>query len=210
MPPPPSRIFLVRHGQTAWNAERRILGRSDVPLDDTGRAQARALAGVWPHDGGRVHLVSSPLARARATADALAERVGVLPELVPDLTEQDQGELEGLPAQELATRHAALLSAWRDDPGAVTLPGGEGMAAVQARGLAALGTLTARTEGTLVVVTHQIWISAVLCGIAGEPLARWRAWSHRNTAWCELSAGAGGALRVLAHDVAPHLDAFTA
>ena len=210
MPNAPSRIFLVRHGQTAWNAERRILGRTDVPLDATGRAQARALAGVWAHDGGPVRLFSSPLVRARATADALAERVGVAPEVIEALVEQDQGVLEGLPAQELATRHAALLAAWREDPGTVTLPGGEAMAAVQARGLAALDALVARTEGTLVVVTHQIWMSAVLCGIVGDPLARWRAWSHRNTAWCELAAGEAGALRVVAHDVAPHLDALTA
>ncbi len=210
MPNLPSRIFLVRHGQTAWNAERRILGRTDVPLDATGHAQARALAGVWPHDGGPVCMVSSPLARARATADALAGRLGVEPYVVDDLVEQDQGALEGLPAQELATRHAALLAAWRDDPGAVTLPGGESMAGVQARGMAALDALLATTEGTLVVVTHQIWMSAVLCGVAAEPLARWRAWSHRNTAWCELAAGEAGALRVVAHDVAPHLDALTA
>jgi probable phosphoglycerate mutase len=205
----PSRIFLVRHGQTAWNAERRILGRTDVPLDATGMAQAAALARVWPRDAGAVRLVSSPLVRARATADAIAGALCCAVEGVDALVEQDQGVLEGLPAQELATRHSELLAAWREDPGAVTLPGGEAMRDVQARGIAALDALRAETTGTLIVVTHQIWMSAVLCAVAGEPLARWRAWSHRNTAWCELAVGGTDALRVLAHDVAPHLDTLT-
>jgi broad specificity phosphatase PhoE len=121
------------------------------------------------------------------------------------LVEMDQGTLEGLPAELLARDHAALLAAWREDPGAVTLPGGEAMREVQRRGTETLRRLAIAhaDAGTLVVVTHQLLLSAVLCGLAREPLHRWRAWSHRNTAWCELEWDE--VPRIVAHDVAPHV-----
>lgn len=204
-PRPQLRVVCIRHGQTAWNAERRILGRTDLPLDATGLAQADALASAWPSGWQIGAMVSSPLARARATAAPLAAAAKVDLVLDEGLVEMDQGTLEGLPAELLARDHAALLAAWRDDPGAVTLPGGEAMLEVQRRGLATLRRLAAEhaEAGTLVIVTHQLLLSAVLCGLADEPLRRWRAWSHRNTAWCQIAWG--DPPQVVEHDVAPHL-----
>ncbi len=205
-PRPQLRVVCVRHGQTAWNAERKILGRTDIPLDATGLAQADALAGAWPSEWRIGAVVSSPLARARATAAPLAAAAKVDLALDEGLVEMDQGTLEGLPAELLARDHEALLAAWREDPGAVTLPGGEAMLEVQRRGMSTLRRLAqAHAEaGTLVIVTHQLLLSAALCGLAEEPLRRWRAWSHRNTAWCEIAWDEPP--RVLAHDVAPHLE----
>ncbi len=197
----PLRLFLVRHGQTSWNVERRILGRTDIPLDAVGGAQAEALALVLPRADA---LYASPLTRARATAAAL----GLPVSLMDTLVEMDQGDLEGLDAATLMERHGALVEAWRADPDAVGLPGAEHMRDVQARGMAGLADIRQRHPegGTVAVVTHQLWLSATLCGLAGEPLRRWRAWTHRNTAWAELW-WEGEHPRVLRHDVAPHLDA---
>ncbi len=212
---PDVRVVLLRHGQTAWNAERRILGRTDVPLDATGRAQAALVAEAFPAAGFRFDAVwTSPLGRARETAEHAASAScvpGTTLRTDPDLVEMDQGTLEGLPATELVRDHAELLARWRDDPAALVLPGGERMQDVQARGRAALARIVeaARAEAnetvrpTVLVVSHQLVISAVLCSLAEVPLTRWRDYAHRNTAWSEIRWGS--APELVAFDVAPHL-----
>lgn len=196
---PPLRILLIRHGQTAWNIERRILGRTDIPLDDVGRDQAARLATVLP---GLHALYASPLSRALETARALGR-----PVTDPDLMEMDQGELDGLGVQELAERHAGLTDRWREDPAGFRLPGGETLHETQARGMAAIGRIAARHgAGEVVgVVTHQLLLASSLCALSGEPLTRWRSYVHRNTAWAVVEFRAGVAPVVLALDQAPHI-----
>ena len=92
-------IHLARHGQTAYNAEGRFQGHLPVPLDDTGRAQARDLAEAVAAVEVRT-LVCSPLARARETAEIVGERLGLPVVLDPDLREKDWGTWEGLNAVE--------------------------------------------------------------------------------------------------------------
>lgn len=178
--PEPLRVFLIRHGQTAWNLERRVLGRTDVPLDATGEAQARRLAAALPP----VHaLYASPLSRALQTARAIGE-----PTLEPDLQELDQGHLDGLDAAGLVARFGDFLSRWYEDPTGIRLPGGETLEEAQDRGLRALRRIAAahRPGEAVAVVTHQMVISATLCGLVGEPLSRWRAYAHKNTAYTIL------------------------
>jgi len=177
------KLYLIRHGQTAWNAARRVLGRTDIPLDEVGLAQATTLgARLGPVDV----TWSSPLARARQTAAALQ---GPPPRVLEGLTEMDQGELDGLGEADLAERFGEILVAWRTNPGGVRLPGGETMDEVQARGLAAVAHVAAHSEGRVAVVTHQIVISTTLCALAGEPLSRWRSHAHPNCAWTEIEWG---------------------
>jgi probable phosphoglycerate mutase len=194
------RLLLVRHGQTAWNQERRFLGRTDIPLDATGRAQAARLAArlsttplaaVW----------SSPLSRARETAAALGA-----PHLDPDLVELDMGDLEGLPAAEFPARFPTVAQQWRDTPHAITLPGGERLVDVQARGLAALGRIGDHVGpgDTVAVVTHQLLLAAVVCTLSGRPLAEFRSYMHRNTGFTTIELG--GVPRVLSVDDAAHLE----
>jgi len=208
------RLLLVRHGQTAWNVQRRVLGATDVPLDDTGLEQAETLAAhLAPPDA----LWSSPLARARQTAEALAQR-GSPPVTVrvdPRLAEMNQGDLEGLGEMELSARFGDLLHAWRADPGGLRLPGGETMNETVERAIAALLHI-ARDESAregaagelrhVAVVTHQVVIEASVCGLLGEPLSRWQRHTLRNTAWTELEWD-GARLTVVAERQAPHLPA---
>lgn len=163
-------VLLVRHGQTAWNASGRFLGVTDVDLDPVGEAQAAALSlGL----GGQVDRVySSPLSRARRTAAALHPE----PQVIPALRELDQGHLEGLEPQEAFSRFPEFFAGWARDPGAVTPPGGESLAACQARMVAALGEVTTTHRGgeVIALVSHQLAIAAALCGLTGSPLAHWR------------------------------------
>ena len=91
-------IALVRHGQTAWNFERRLQGTTDIPLNDTGREQAATVAprltGTWDV------VVSSPLGRARETAQIIADALGLeLGGTYPDVVERHYGDAEGATAQ---------------------------------------------------------------------------------------------------------------
>lgn len=178
----PPTLLLIRHGQTAWNQARKVLGRTDIPLDETGRAQAATL----PERVGRVDAVwASPLSRAVETARALGE-----PKLEPDLVEMDQGELEGLGSDELLDHWKDLVWRFRNEPQGVRLPGGETLDEVQARGLRALRRIAdAEGQGRIAVVTHQLVLATIVCALREEPLSEWRHHSHENCTWTEVEAG---------------------
>lgn len=164
-------IVLIRHGRTSWNAEGRFLGRTDIGLDEVGRAQAQALA-LDPALSVVDAVYASPLSRAHDTARALGRPVG----LVPALREMEQGDLEGLDFASAVVQHGAFLKAWRDDPTGVCVPNGESLDQVRDRGLAALHEIAStHTPGQrVVVVSHQMVLASVCSAIAGAPLARWR------------------------------------
>ncbi len=194
-------VLLVRHGQTEWNVARRFLGRSDIPLDSVGRAQAAAvgavLRGLSP-----TAVYSSPLHRAADTAREIGP-----PELVAALAEMDMGELEGLSAGECRARWPGLLQAWQDAPAGVVIPGGETLAQVQARIVPAFWTLVgAHAPGDrVVIVTHQLALASLLCGLSGRPLSEFRSFGHRNCAYTTLRAR--DRVEIIAVDQGDHLPA---
>lgn len=162
-------VVLVRHGRTAWNRERRFLGLTDLPLDDHGAREARALGRALGRPFARVY--SSPLARAWQTARELH------PEPVPveDLRELAHGDLEGLRAAEAMGRYPAFFARWADDPGHTSVPGGESLGACRDRAFAALTRLAgAHAPGEVVAaVSHQLVIAGLTCTLAGEDLREW-------------------------------------
>lgn len=198
----PPTLLIVRHGQTAWNIQRKVLGRTDIPLDETGLAQAKALSAAL----GAVDAVwSSPLVRARETASPITTRYGLPLHLDDDLVEMHQGELDGLDETQLRERFGAVLAGWNAAPEGLRLPGGETMEEVQSRGLAALVRIAgASAPGSrVVVVTHQLVLAAVICALRNERLVSWRSHTHRNTAWTEVLWGDPPI--VLAEKVSAHL-----
>src|SRR5579871_2334109 len=98
-----TRLIAVRHGETAWNVEARLQGQLDIPLNDRGREQARRAALSLADERPDV-VISSDLARAQATARAIAEHNGCPLVLEPDLRERSFGRFEGLTHSEVATR----------------------------------------------------------------------------------------------------------
>lgn len=103
-------LLLVRHGETDWNAARRIQGSTDIPLNDTGRAQARETAAILAErfSGLRPLVVSSDLSRARETAEIIADALGVdLAHAYPELRERAYGVAEGLSIEEYHERFGA-------------------------------------------------------------------------------------------------------
>ena len=155
--------LLLRHGETALSVERRFAGRGDAPLTEAGRRQAAAAAARLVARGGIDLIVTSPLQRARRTAEAVAEATGVAVQVDDDLVETDFGDWEGLTFGEAAARWPEEISAWLASA-EVAPPGGESLTAVARRVLRALDRLLAAQPGrTLLLVSHVTPIKTLAC-----------------------------------------------
>jgi probable phosphoglycerate mutase len=162
----PTTLLLLRHGETPLSIEKRFAGTGDAPLTERGAAQAEAAAAhlaAWaPGHGGIDAVVTSPLKRTRATADAVARALGADITEEPGFAETDFGEWEGLTFAEVRERAPHLLKAWMGDPD-VPPPGGESFAAVARRVAEARDrVLGAHAERTVVVVSHVTPIKTLL------------------------------------------------
>jgi broad specificity phosphatase PhoE len=172
MPAACVRLFLVRHAEALANPELRYLGSRDDPLTTRGQWQALQLAHAFaPLALAAVY--TSPLTRAIATAMPIASAHGmpIIPE--PRLVEAAMGTWEGLRRAEILARSpddAAHHQQWEADPTCAP-PGGESLAAVQARVVACVHDLTERHAGAAVVlVSHVGPIKALLCTAMDAPL----------------------------------------
>jgi len=149
-----SILYLVRHGQTDWNAAGRLQGHADRPLDGTGLAQAAAIGArlsSLPLDA----VYASDLERARATAREIAARQGLVVTADARLREFSYGAWEGRAMAELAVSQPVAVAEWRRDPGGYVPHGGESEAAVQRRLGAFLQDLCSREPGEqIAIVTH--------------------------------------------------------
>jgi broad specificity phosphatase PhoE len=168
--PPVVRLILARHGEAEGSREYRFNGSSDVPLTQHGVAQARLLAdALYPL--APVAVYSSPLARARATAEAIASRANLAVEIQPNLREQSYGSWERLTADEARQRDPKRFAAWSAGQ-RIAPPAGETLSAVRQRVVACVCELAERHAGeTVVLVAHVGPIKALLCAALGLPLS---------------------------------------
>ncbi|WP_149956969.1 histidine phosphatase family protein [Zafaria cholistanensis] len=152
-----ARIALVRHGETDWNAQGRLQGSRDIPLNDAGRSQARQ-AGVALGRGRWDLLVSSTLQRAAESADIIGALIGLeATHRLPDLVERSYGAAEGHIVQGLSRPQVEAL-----------LATGEPEASVAARGVGAIGRLVSEYPGRrIVVVAHGTLIRLTLDAVLG-------------------------------------------
>jgi broad specificity phosphatase PhoE len=164
-----SRIYMARHGESTWNAERRWAGHADPPLTDVGRTQAReACSGLRGHRFDAVG--SSGLARAVESARIIASVLGVR-QLDPmrHFDERFAGPLAGMTSTEIEARWPGFLEQWRDGV-PVEIPGGEAWQAFVARVLGGIERLGA-VPGRILIVSHMGVQRAIEHGM-GRPL-RW-------------------------------------
>ncbi|WP_070378897.1 bifunctional RNase H/acid phosphatase [Rhodococcus sp. WMMA185] len=158
----PTRMLLLRHGQTPLSVERRYSGRGNPSLTDVGRAQADGAAKRFAGHGEITAVVSSPLARAQQSAAGAAAALGLPVTVVEGLTETDFGDWEGLTFREAAERDPELHRRWLSDT-SVRPPSGESFDEVRERIVGVRNDLTSTYGGaTIVVVTHVTPIKMLL------------------------------------------------
>ncbi|MEU6863044.1 histidine phosphatase family protein [Streptomyces sp. NPDC046876] len=194
------KIVLWRHGQTSWNLERRFQGSTDIPLTETGVAQARRaarlLASLRPDA-----IVASDLMRASATAAELASVTGLPVSRTAALRETYAGEWQGLTHDEILDKHGEQYAAWkRGEP--VRRGGGELETEVADRAapvvLEHAGLLP--EGGTLVVVSHGGTIRTTIGRLLGLEARDWESLGGlSNCCWSVLGEGARG-WRLLEHN----------
>ena len=160
-------IYLVRHGQTAWNKEEIFRGRTDVPLDDIGLKQAD-LAGEY-FKAIEIHAIySSPLSRAWQTAQKIAQVHLLNVQLLEGIVDISFEHWEGHAHQEIRESDVEAYRLWRDEPHRLTLPGGESLDDVRTRAMAALEeVIRHHPKNTIVLVSHRVVNKVLLCGILG-------------------------------------------
>jgi broad specificity phosphatase PhoE len=197
------RVLLLRHGRTAWNAERRFQGQADPPLDEVGRAQAYEVAALLAAFSPGV-IVSSDLSRATQTAAPLGELTGVEVRIDARLRERSLGHWEGLTRDDVQERYPEEFAEWITG-GEVRRRGGESRTQVADRAFAAF--VEVPDVEVAIVVTHSATAMALCARLMGlsqrvhalGPLAN----CHWSELWAEHANGTGGGWRLRAHNAGP-------
>ncbi len=174
-------MHLVRHGRSVWNAAGRIQGQIDIDLDEIGLQQARRIADRL--EGEPIAAIyASPLLRAKATADAIAERFNLPVTPDPRLMEYDFGVISGMTWTEVTKRHPVLADRWLEDPWAVPVAGSEGRVNFAARVMSAMQDICAQypTEN-IAVVAHGGTFGIYLAAMLGLDLNRRHPFHFGNT-----------------------------
>lgn len=177
-----TQLLFIRHGETDWNRRQCFQGQLDVPLNDTGHAQAARLAARLAADKPDAFYCSD-LLRTRQTAAPLALAWGMEPVLMPGFREQAFGIFEGLDFATIQAEHAALWQDWLTQDAHFAVPGGgESMAAFSQRVLDALADVVKDHAGQrVVIVTHGGVLDALWRNAHGLPLHGGRACEIPNT-----------------------------
>lgn len=163
-------LYMLRHGETAWNTERRMQGTKNSDLTERGRAQAlamgRALRTELAAEPGPTIFLRSPLGRVRETSEIVGRELGLDPSQWrddPRLAELGYGDWEGFSWKEIEVTHPTALADWRADPHGYCPPGGETHLELSRRSAAVLADIVASAART-VVVGHGV-SGAVLRGL---------------------------------------------
>jgi 2,3-bisphosphoglycerate-dependent phosphoglycerate mutase len=176
----PTRVFLLRHGETAWNVERRLQGHLDVALNDVGRWQAAQLGRALQGEG-LAAVYSSDLARSLDTARAVAQASGLPLHTDATLRERSFGRLEGLSYEEVEQHWPQDALHWRQREPDFRVGGGESLTTFSARSVAAVSACAAAHPGqAIAVVAHGGVLDCLYRAATGMGLQAARTWALGN------------------------------
>ena len=185
-------ILLVRHGETAWNRSKIFRGTRDVPLNANGRAQAGLLGGRLR--GRRIDAAySSPLGRARETAErALAHQTLEIAS-EPRLIDFDYGDWTGIEEEEVSRRWPELFAAWGANPESVRAPAGDTLSEVADRAFACMEELAAMSSGkTIALFAHRVVNKLLMLKALGLGVGRFPFIRQDNVSLNELQRSEAG------------------
>jgi len=168
----------VRHGETDWNQEEVFRGRIDVKLNTTGVKQAEATGKALKEMAIKV-IYTSPLSRARVTAERIAQ-IKTSPVVEePGFTDINFGEWQGIPLSEVRERYKGLYHIWKTDPQKMKFSGGESLKEVEDRSIKALEQLMKKhPEETVGIISHRVVCKVIILNVLKLPLSRF--WDIRQ------------------------------
>jgi broad specificity phosphatase PhoE len=179
-------LYLIRHGETDWNVEGRWQGHADVPLNERGHQQAAQIAQDLA-GAGLAAIYSSDLQRALDTARVLSATTGLPVQTDPRLREINQGEWQGLLAEEVEARYGEMLRRRRLNPLDAAPPGGETVKQVRDRVVSAIEAICRNHPFERVaVVSHGFALALVRVHYQGYPLPEVWKLIPSNDQWLEL------------------------
>jgi len=155
-------LILVRHGETPWNYEKRIVGHTEIGLNETGHRQAASIAEALREE--KISAIyCSPLMRARETAAYITSDRALKTKYVDELKEFDAGELNGLTLEDVRQRYGDFFDMWMEGEPDMKMPGGESKNDLKHRVLPAMERIIDKHQTeTVVVVSHTMIILTVL------------------------------------------------
>jgi 2,3-bisphosphoglycerate-dependent phosphoglycerate mutase len=185
------KLCIVRHGETAWNAEGRVQGQLDLPLNDVGLAQARALARALAHDEFDA-AYSSDLLRVRQTAQPTTDLLSLDPVFLPDLRERHYGIFQGMTYAEAKERLPEDYARFRAKDPDFAFRDGESLRDFEARALGFFRNVLDRESGKNVIVfTHGGVLEILYRHATGRGLSTPRDFEIPNAALNRLEHGEG-------------------
>jgi alpha-ribazole phosphatase len=197
-----TRLLLVRHGRTAYNAEVRFMGQLDIPMDDKGEAQVQAVARRLASESPAA-IYSSELARARDTAAAIQAAVASHPPLrvEPRLTEGNFGDWQGQSYPEIRVQDADRLRRWEADRLRVAPPNGEALRDIAERVRAAYEDICeAHPDETVIIAAHGGSLQVLILVALELPLEAYWKMDVSNASLSELRVYDGAAVLHLLND----------
>ena len=202
----PTELILVRHGQTEGNLRRLLVGRTDMPLDDIGRRQAVATADFAATSYQPDLVLSSPLVRARDTAEEIGRRLGLAVEIEPGLVELDFGDVEGWAIEEALTHHPHMAEVLLDPNGDdYSWPNGEMLGDFHRRVAACFEMLVEKhRHHHVLIVTHGGVIGSYYAQIDGRNPNDFTAYHFDNCGVTRVEI-VDGRTRVLEANLTAHL-----
>ncbi len=173
-------LYLIRHGQTQWNVQRRMQGRLDSPLTDAGIEQAHAHGRLLKETAAISSLLVSPSGRTRETAYIVNSYLQGFVDYAEELLERDMGEWSGMTMEEISEAFPAAFRARQQDPYHFTPPAGENLADMSDRVAVFLDDVLASEHDQVALVTHQVMSRVILSRLFELDVAETNRLVHPN------------------------------
>ena len=164
------KLIFIRHPETDWNKQKRYMGSTDIPLNNKGKKQARAISGYFKNENISV-IYSSKLKRALETAKLIARPHNLKVKEDKRLNEINFGEWEGLTFEQIQKKYPVLAREYLSKPQNIKIPGGESFKEFKNSIKASLGEILAQEDGDVVIVSHGGVNRVIICELLKIPFS---------------------------------------
>ncbi|RBP45595.1 histidine phosphatase family protein [Garciella nitratireducens] len=177
-----SRLYLIRHGETIWNRERKTQGIKNVSLSETGKLQAKYLAKRLKKEN-IDFIYSSDLSRAYKTAEIVGNHIGKSVQILPEIREMNFGDWEGLTLNEIDKKFHDIYNQWNHTPHLAKIPGGETLIQVQERAIKVVNRIIKKNPNkNIVMISHGTTIKTIIFYLLDIDLSYYKKIKQDNTA----------------------------